>query len=153
MKVLQLLWVGLDAFWHSVGQLLLGIFVGAFISQRWQRRQWLLDNKKTEYRELLSGIATASYRNLKALPLRNEHTGERRELSPDEQGELLEAQTEGQRLLSDRIFIASQIERENIIERWQLLTAEEDFSMFVAGMKSLHEKLLEIARKDLGIKS
>lgn len=31
---------------------LIGVLVGAWLAARWQRRQWVLDNKKAEYREI-----------------------------------------------------------------------------------------------------
>ena len=30
---------------------LLGVAVGAYLTHRWQRRQWILDSKKAEYGE------------------------------------------------------------------------------------------------------
>src|SRR5216684_3676535 len=38
----------------AVGGPLLGVLVGAYIANRNQRKQWIAENKKQEYRELLS---------------------------------------------------------------------------------------------------
>jgi hypothetical protein len=40
---------------------LLGVTLGAYLTRSWQRKQWLLDNKKTEYRELLSVLSQAAH--------------------------------------------------------------------------------------------
>jgi len=41
--------------WAAVGPLL-GIVVGHYLTSSWQRRQWLADNRKDEYRKLLAGL-------------------------------------------------------------------------------------------------
>jgi hypothetical protein len=41
--------------WAAVGPLL-GIVVGHYLTRSWQRRQWLADNRKDEYRKLLAGL-------------------------------------------------------------------------------------------------
>jgi hypothetical protein len=35
---------------------LIGIFVGHWLTKSWQRRQWLADNQKEEYRRILAGL-------------------------------------------------------------------------------------------------
>src|SRR5713226_4251307 len=39
--------------WAAVGPLL-GVALGSYLSTRTQRRHWVMDNKKQEYRELLT---------------------------------------------------------------------------------------------------
>jgi hypothetical protein len=50
--------------WTTLGPLI-GVAIGAlltpFCTSRWQRKQWLLDGKKAEYRELLSVLARIAY--------------------------------------------------------------------------------------------
>jgi hypothetical protein len=55
-------------------------------------------------------------------------------------------------LFSDRIFIASQLEKENIRERWRLLVAENDWSRMVEYWNSLHSTLIAAAHKDLDVR-
>src|SRR5579862_1633005 len=55
-----------------VATLLIGIFAGAYITNRNQRKQWLLDNKRSEYRKLmttLSECATQLLRIYGGLPV------------------------------------------------------------------------------------
>jgi hypothetical protein len=41
--------------WAALGPLA-GILVGHYLTRSWQRRQWIADNQKEEYRKLLSGL-------------------------------------------------------------------------------------------------
>jgi len=41
--------------WAAVGPLV-GILIGHYLGRSWQRRQWLADNRKEEYRRVLAGL-------------------------------------------------------------------------------------------------
>ncbi|HTA21927.1 MAG TPA: hypothetical protein VK763_00215 [Terriglobales bacterium] len=41
--------------WAALGPLT-GIFIGHWLTKRWQREQWIADNQKEEYRRLLAGL-------------------------------------------------------------------------------------------------
>src|SRR5713226_10620517 len=43
------------AVWAAVGPLV-GVIIGAWLSARWQRTKWILDNKTTEYRGILDAL-------------------------------------------------------------------------------------------------
>jgi hypothetical protein len=43
------------AVWAAVGPLV-GIVIGHYLTRSWQRRQWIADNRKEEYRKVLSGL-------------------------------------------------------------------------------------------------
>jgi hypothetical protein len=50
------LWVTIFlTLWASVGPLV-GILIGHHLVKSWQRRQWLADNQKEEYRRVLAGL-------------------------------------------------------------------------------------------------
>jgi len=85
---------------------LAGVLAGGWITSSIQRRQWLLENRKQEYRELLEGFFKASEDIIKARP--NIKTG----MSP----ELTDAVWRGQRIVRSRVFIAREIEAEGIPE-------------------------------------
>jgi hypothetical protein len=48
-------WPVLLNVWALLGPLL-GIFIGAYLTRRWQRQQWIADNKKREFKDLLSAM-------------------------------------------------------------------------------------------------
>lgn len=137
------------AMWYSVGQLLLGIFVGAYVSRYGQRKQWVLDGKKTEYRELLSTLAQCTHTILKnwSVPIARDLSMQ----SGEQERASFEARIEGQRIIEDRIFIAQRIQKEKIRERWQHLIGVKDILQFHSGMDELHQMLIKAALKDLGI--
>jgi hypothetical protein len=43
------------AVWAAVGPLV-GIVIGHYLTRSWQRSQWIADNRKEEYRKVLSGL-------------------------------------------------------------------------------------------------
>jgi len=50
------LWVTIFlTLWAAVGPLV-GILIGHYLVRSWQRRQWLADNQKEEYRKVLAGL-------------------------------------------------------------------------------------------------
>lgn len=104
--------------WPVVGPLL-GVFFGAYLTGRSQGRKWLADNKKEEYRELLTQL-THSFDEI-------------RHYIPDEEAILnAEPDLEHRARLSkpimvfaDRIFIARDLEEMNTFEKWS--TAVQKF--------------------------
>jgi hypothetical protein len=51
-------WAILAALWAGVGPLV-GVLVGAYLTNRIQRRLWLADHKRQEYRELFTVMTNA----------------------------------------------------------------------------------------------
>jgi len=50
------LWVTIFlTLWAAVGPLV-GILIGHYLVRSWQKRQWLADNQKEEYRKVLAGL-------------------------------------------------------------------------------------------------
>lgn len=130
-----------------VSSLSVGSFVGGLITQLFSSRQrhqeWLKDNKRQEWRELISTLSQSFHY------LRN-NTGFGIISGEQERG-ALEADAEARRAIESRIFVVHQIQRENVLERWQSLAAEKDWSKMVHDWNSLHGTLVAAAHKDLGI--
>lgn len=146
--------------WHDLGPLV-GVVVGAlltpWITWRWQHRQWSLDNRKQEYRELLDGLHRATEEIIRQRP--NAAAG----WNP----RVADAAWIGTRLVQNRIFIARAIRSSQIPEDWQKIVnvaqwesgepkiriGEHEY-LYTTGAicllrASLEEKLLEIAKRDL----
>jgi hypothetical protein len=87
-----------------------GVFLGQHMTQQWQRKQWTLDRRKEEWRELLSALAESLRVQMKVYP--------GRVLAPDEQRAIVEAQSNSFRVIRDRIFIASDVAQLDIEIRW-----------------------------------
>jgi hypothetical protein len=72
-------------------------------------------------------------------------------VSGEQQKGVLQADTEARSVIEDRIFIPHQMQSRNILERWQLLVNETDFSRMVEYRNHLHTDLVAAAHKECGI--
>lgn len=120
------LWNFLARAWGGVGPLL-GVLMGFWLTRSWQRKQWLLESKKAEYRELIGTLSRSFHCMIKYWPY-----------------------PEGHRVIADRIFIEKVMRAEKIKERWGLLAAEKDWNRLHEYWKDLHEVLVKAAHRDLG---
>jgi len=134
-----------------VSSLSVGSFLGGVITQllssRQRRKEWVKDNKKQEWRELLSTLSQSFHHLVNYSPGNGIVA-----ISGEQEKGLLQADVEAVSVISDRIFIASQLGRENVRERWRLLVAENDWSRMVEYWNSLHGTLIAAAHKDLDIR-
>jgi hypothetical protein len=146
--------------WNAIGPLV-GVVIGAlltpWIAWRWQHRQWIFDNKKQEYRDLLDDLFQASEEIIKARP----------NISAGINQDLLNAVWKGNRIVRDRIFVASAIRAGGIPTDWETIVrlaiwepTEEKLHIgggqraytingIVTLRNALDEKLLAIAQRDL----
>ncbi len=131
---------------------LLGVSLGAYLTRSWQRKQWLLDSKKAEYRELLSVLSQAAHYILnnsphleQPNPLGSLKSGEQERLSDG-------AADRGHAIISDRIFIADAMAREKIEQRWVKVVKEKRVDTFWNAWEELHRLLLKVSHEDLGLK-
>jgi hypothetical protein len=90
---------------------LTGILVGHLLSRSWQREQARLDNKKQEYRELMTSMADG-YTQL--LRLGSGIVAR----SPEAQAEIDAARYNSLRTIHDRIYIADRIRELKLFENW-----------------------------------
>lgn len=94
----------------GIGGTLGGIAIGHFLTRSWQQKQWLIDNRKEECRELLT--AMSEFIRIAALvrPLQP--------LDPEQEKEFEQTNSATFRTIRDRIFIAREITGLKIAERW-----------------------------------
>jgi hypothetical protein len=104
--------------WAVIGPLV-GIFIGAHVTQRGQRNQWMADNKKSEYRELLTTL-TKTFTGI--VQLRAPGVG----LGPHEQRTISDFEAQSLVVIRDRIFIAKEVESMNLIARWNQALRDYD---------------------------
>jgi dihydroorotase-like cyclic amidohydrolase len=100
--------------WSAVGSVVcvvIGALLGSYLSSRGQRKQWIADNKKQEYRELLTTL-TKAYQELAALNapivVWNKEDQQRYE----------EAIKRAETVILDRIFISTEVAEMNLVKRW-----------------------------------
>jgi hypothetical protein len=103
--------------WGAVGPLV-GIIIGHRITKAWQREQWIVENKKQEYRELLSTLS-------KSFSVYARYYTGGAAHGPEAQERLERAEAEVLETINDRIFIAAEIREHDILKRW--VAAVQDF--------------------------
>jgi hypothetical protein len=138
---------------------LLGVLLGGWITRAIQHKQWVFENRKQEYRELLDGLFQASEEIIKARP----------NIGSGLNDALANAIWKGTRVVRSRIFIARLIRDEGIHEDWQTIVSlalwePEEEKLKIKGKEyayttsaiiilrnDLEEKLLGIVQKDLSL--
>lgn len=124
-----------------------GIVLGHYLSKKAQQEQWVRENKKAEYRELLS-VINESFMLL--MELRRPGIA----LGPEEQRELLQAETKSVRTIADRIYVAEAITKINLMKRWTTALTQfkkdKDIVAFGNETSALSEEIRRAALKGLG---
>src|SRR5712691_8008329 len=100
------------AMWPVIGALV-GVVIGALLTRSWDRKKWLNDNRKQEYRELLTSLTNACSAMIDNFHAKGAslQTEAQREATKEEYFKSL-------RVLKDRIFIAEEVEQMNLFDRW-----------------------------------
>jgi len=123
---------------------LAGIVIGHFLTRSSQHRQWIRDNRKQEYRELLSSISDAYLHIVQIKP----------GLGWEKEAYLRTEQVKADsfRVLHDRIFIAQEIKDADIMPLWLWVINLEKFpgksEESQKEFMSLTAKLVEMALND-----
>jgi len=113
------------AIWGAVGPLV-GVRYGQELAKRWQREQWIRENRKEECRELLDAIYEQS-------PSRTAVSYEQ-----------MLSQDSPSRISKSRIFIAEDLARLNVQQRWRdMLNNVVDKKASFDEYQKLREELLE----------
>src|SRR5271163_290979 len=99
-------WKHLSDLWSAAGPLI-GVYIGSQLAARSHRRDWIADNKKEEYRELISTL-TKSMSTI--------HGMWGAILNPDDQRSRAKAYTDVLEVNRSRIFIANEIKHLRIAE-------------------------------------
>jgi hypothetical protein len=104
--------------WAAIGPLV-GVLIGAYLAKRWQRDQWIADNKRMEYRKLLTTL-TKTFSGIVKLRVSGVALGakEQRTLSS------LEAQSIV--VIRDRMFIAKEVTGMSLLARWNQALRDHD---------------------------
>jgi len=150
---------------------LLGVVVGAvmspFLTARWQHNQWVLDNKKAEYRELLDLLETYSLRLL-------DYLGKYPDFGPISPAteadqvaarrQVFEIQNSLNLALADRLFTRKALAKRDVRRQFEELilgldsgallhaaTVGEKLDKIRAPLGELHQAVLETAKHDLGL--
>ena len=123
-----------------------GAFLGHYLSKNWQREQWIADNRKQEYRELLTTLT-----NTYMLIVR--FIGPMMALDSQTQRELDQAERDSYRVIRDRLFIAKDLGGSDILRLWA--TAVENYRqthderVFAQRFSHINEEIVRLATRKL----
>jgi hypothetical protein len=132
--------------WAAVGPLV-GVLIGAYISNRNQRKQRIADNKREEYRELLATLSkaiTIFFRDRAGLLPNGTN---RIDLLTTTSNNVMEA-------IQTRIYIASVMTRLQVLPRWKEALElpqnnAKDNSLFAQTAGRILEDVRNAAKEDL----
>jgi hypothetical protein len=125
--------------WAAVGPLA-GVALGHFLTRSWQHKQWLLDQRKEEWRELLTALAESLRASLKIYPARS--------LSGDEEREIVNAQADSFRVIRDRIYIAIDVKELDLENRWSAAVQHHSQTLDARALGRAYDAIrLEIVKR------
>src|ERR1700733_13084140 len=103
----------------GIGGTLGGIVVGHFLTKSSQQKQWLLNNRKDEFRELLTAMAESMTAAMKVDP-------RVRRITTEEQDAIVQTQANFFRVVRDRIYIADDVGKLEVEIKWLRAHGEYD---------------------------
>ncbi len=131
--------------WAAVGPLL-GVGLGSWLTMKNQRKQWILDNKRAEYRKLLTTLTESASHFAMIYGATPVVMAER------DQRLLAETAKKSGNVIYSRLFIADEIEKLKIMGRWQntidALRKNQDAATFVKGLDGIMNDIRGAALKD-----
>lgn len=130
--------------WILVG-LLIGVFVGAWLARSWDRKKWMNDNRKQEYRELLTALTNG------ATAVIERYSPKISPLTKDEMEAATNRYMDAMKTIKDRIFIAEDMDRMAIFDRWAkaVKTAQDarDIKKFESIFETIRKEIVSAATK------
>lgn len=117
-----------------------GIRYGTELSRRAQKDHWIADNQKEEYREVLAAITNAYI-----VVVRN--SAPMVAYGPKEQREREDAERRSLEAIRNRLFIATDLEREKIPDLWSRALHDMDHNPDIKEFKRRFEEIEALIRK------
>jgi hypothetical protein len=130
--------------------LVVGTYLGAFLNQHFsksaRREEWLRDNKKQEYKELLTALSNAY---LTLIRFGTPGTA----LPGEIERQISDTEADSYRVLRDRLFIAVELESKNISQLWteaaHNFAVNRDARKFAERFSAINDKLVRMATKSV----
>jgi hypothetical protein len=91
-----------------------GVVLGQWMSRSWQREQWLLDNRKQEFHELVSALTST----VVDVIVYKEARDAKSERAPEFLNKIIDTHHQVYNVIADRIYIAKDVKALNIIDRY-----------------------------------
>ena len=137
--------------WAVTGPIV-GVLIGSWLAARWQRTQWIQDNKKVEYRQLLDAVQAYQWHLLNhlaavtgppvAIDARTYH---------EEAAALVHSRATLNDCLADRLFIRERIARSKVKEDLGnfLRTMDQVSEGTIHSLEKFHDRIVQAAEADL----
>jgi hypothetical protein len=126
----------------GIGGTLGGIIVGHFLTRSWQQKQWLLDQRKDEFRELIIGLDGS----MRALAERGDFM---HDVTPEERAQRARKTSDFYQTVRTRLFTAADMRKLDVEARWHEAVSdyrkESDAEIFDSCYQSLAEDLVKAA--------
>jgi hypothetical protein len=126
--------------------LILGILIGSYVANRNQRKHWLLDNKRGEYRKLVTTLTDCGSKLIVFYGPTHAIVGGK------EERRVHEASRNAANVLYNRLFIARELEILSIFPRWQnavsALQKSRDGKVFTLELDGILNDIRTVAVKD-----
>ncbi|MBO0910570.1 MAG: hypothetical protein J2P13_02155 [Acidobacteria bacterium] len=135
--------------WGVVGPLV-GVVLGSLLTRSWQRNQWIRDNKRAEYRELITVLSESddcianNPHRYDRIGTQSPGTAERDRLSD-------KAEERASAIINDRIVISETV-LQKVREHWSAFLRERNIAKVWGAEGTVHQFLLKLAREDLKLK-
>jgi hypothetical protein len=139
------------AIWAVIGPFL-GVLVGAWLTARWQRKQWILDNKKAEYRQLLDAVQAYRWHLLNRLAaIRGPLVAIDARTYNEEAAAREHSRATLNNCLADRLFIRERIARNKVKEELGnfLRTMHQVSEGTIHDLEKFHDRIVHVAEADL----
>lgn len=91
----------------------IGVLIGSWLTMKIQRRLWILDNKRAEYRKLLSTLTDCASKFATIWGVQGVVQG------PRDQREINNAARKSANVIFNRLFIAREMQQLNVLVRWK----------------------------------
>jgi hypothetical protein len=132
--------------WAVVGPLA-GVGIGAYLTGRRQKREWLKENKKEEYRELVAAITRCLSAYVQIYGVQTVRSGE-------DERTIMAADANFAEVVRSRLFIRNAVRHLKIAQRF--MDVKADFrkngvvELFITSSDRLVDEILAEASKDIG---
>jgi hypothetical protein len=130
--------------WAAVGPLV-GIFIGTYLTQSSQRRQWIADNKVKEWRDLLGTLMTSMTTIIRCSNIAPQTS----EVAVED----LRARVAAGEVINNRLFVAREVRQGNILEKWheavKIFDENHDPKAFGTSLGKIQFQIEQGARADI----
>jgi hypothetical protein len=131
--------------WTAIGPLL-GVLVGAFLARSWDKKKWMNDNRKEEFRELITTLTEAA-----TAIMGNHHHIKDHTQTTEEGDKALEKYLNALNVIKSRIFVSKDVNEMNLFDKWgegfKTITATGSIIQFEDVFEKIRDELIERANK------